>query len=178
MYNRSGRTNEEIVQNEARSMEKVLIHLRDRHRNIDNDSFSVTTENDVIYLSMHYNHMSIEEIMDVQSELSNVHSQYKKSTRNNKAIEHNKLSKHGMHLVRLYMMGIDILKNHEIITYRDGADHDLLMRIRNGEFLESDMKTPTKDFENLVAEYIAKFKEAEEHSTLPEKQNYKQINKL
>lgn len=42
-----------------------------------------------------------------------------------------------MHLVRLYLMCIDILTKEEIITYRE-ADHDLLMNIRNGEYQKSD----------------------------------------
>lgn len=43
-----------------------------------------------------------------------------------------KLYKHAMHLMRLYFMGIDILKNGEINTYRE-KEHDYLMSIRNGE---------------------------------------------
>ena len=176
LINRSGRANAEIVQNEERSMSKVLMHLRERHPLIDKESYTSYVKDEKIYLNMAFKDMAIEEIMEVFAELSNVHGQYKKSFRNDKAIEHNKLSKHQMHLIRLYMMGIDILDKHEIITYRDGADHELLMRIRNGEFLEEDQKTPTKDFEQLVEEYNRKFDEAIEKSTLPEKPDYKRIN--
>lgn len=80
-----------------------------------------------------------------------VHKNYSKSARNDNAIEHNKLNKHMMHLLRLYMMGIDIL-NGKIITYRE-KEHNLLMDIRNCKYLESDLKTPTKAFEKLVDDY-------------------------
>lgn len=178
LVNRSGRANEEIVQNEERSMSKVLLHLRERHPLIEKDSYRSYVKDDQIYLDMNFRGMSLKEIMDVFAELSNVHSQYKKSVRNDKAIEHNKLNKHAAHLIRLYMMGIDILNLHEIRTFREGSDHDLLMRIRNGEFLEDDQKTPTKDFEKLVEEYSRKFDEATNKSTLPEKPDYKRINKF
>ena len=178
LTNRSGRANEEIVQNEGRSLNKVIMHIRERHPLINKESFGSYVKDDKIYLNMEFRDMSMEEILEVFSEVSNVHSQYKKSVRNQKAIEHSKLNKHSMHLIRLFMMGIDILKDHEIKTYRDGSDHDLLMRIRNGEFLEDDQKTPTKDFEELVKEYSRKFDEATNTSTLPEKPDYKRINKF
>lgn len=55
--------------------------------------------------------------------------------KNEKAISKNKLGKHMMHLVRLYLMCFDILEKGEIITYRE-KEHDFLMSIRNGEYLD------------------------------------------
>ena len=74
--------------------------------------------------------MTVDQLMGLLNELSIVHRDYAKSDRNNKAIEHNKLNKHMMHLIRLYMTGIDILKYHEINTYRE-KEHDLLMDINS-----------------------------------------------
>lgn len=51
--------------------------------------------------------------------------------RNEYVIGHDKFGKHMTHLIRLYMMCIDILEKEEIITYRE-AERALLMRIRNG----------------------------------------------
>ena len=42
-----------------------------------------------------------------------------------------------MHLVRLYLMCLDILEKEEVITYRE-RDRDLLMRIRSGEYQRED----------------------------------------
>lgn len=176
LINRSGRLNDEIAENECRSIEKSFIHLRNRHKNINKDSFKVFVEDDKIILDMNYDHMAIEEIMDIQAELSNIHNQYKKSTRNQKAISSGKLAKHSMHLIRLYMMGIDILTHHEIRTYRDGDDHKLLMNIRSGKYLHEDGATPTKEFEVLINEYQSKFEEAEINTSLPDKPDYKRIN--
>ena len=38
-----------------------------------------------------------------------------------------------MHLVRLYLMGIDILQGNGIKTYRED-DRELLLDIRNGKY--------------------------------------------
>ena len=82
-----------------------------------------------------------------------------------------------MHLIRLYMMGRDILEKHEIITYRK-EEHDLLMDIRNGKYLENDLKTPTKAFEELLMEQQQKFDEAAKATTLPDRPDAEAINTL
>ena len=95
--------------------------------------------------------------------------------RNRKAIQHNKLGKHSMHLVRLYYMAFDILEKGEIITYRE-KEHDLLMRIRNGEFLKDDK--PTKEFEELLDSLNKRFARAKKETILPEKPDYDSINEF
>ena len=103
----------------------------------------------------------------LNNEIGNVIREYNKnSTRNKKAIEHGKINKHAMHLLRLYMMGIDILTLHEVRTYRD-KEHDLLMDIRNGKYCGSD-GLMTKEFFDLLKEYECKFEEAQKTTTLPD----------
>ena len=121
--------------------------------------------------------MPIDQFHRIAQNILNVHNDYKHSVRNTKAIEHGKLAKHMMHLVRLYMMGIDLLEKQEIITYRE-QEHDLLMSIRFGEYLEADQMTPTKEFEELLQKYTAKFEHAASITTLPKQPNYDAINQL
>lgn len=71
-----------------------------------------------------------------------------------------------MHLVRLYLMCIDILTKEEIITYRE-SDHELLMSIRNGEYQKSD-GTYCSEFFELVDNLEKKMKYAAENTSLPE----------
>ena len=78
-----------------------------------------------------------------------------------------------MHLVRLYMMCIDILEKGEIITYR-AAERDLLMDIRNGKFLD-DNRQPTEAFFALLEEYQARMAYVQENTDLPEEPAYAQI---
>lgn len=114
------------------------------------------------------------------SEMHTIINNYdKESKRNKNAVEHNKLSKHAMHLLRLYMMCIDILDKHEIITYREN-EHDLLMAIRNNvdhEFIGEDNQ-PTEKFNKLVDEYQKKMEESAKRTTLPDKPDYNKINEL
>ena len=60
-----------------------------------------------------------EDLAKVLGALNNTLREYRKeSTRNNKAIEHGKVAKHAMHLLRLYMMCEDILLYGEINSLR------------------------------------------------------------
>ena len=111
------------------------------------------------------------------NELNTTINDYTKiSKRNKKAAEHGKINKHAMHLVRLYMMGVDIAKNKEIITKRVD-EHDLLMDIRNGKYSDKN-GTPNKDFFDMVEEYERKFEEALKVTTLPDEPDYEKIYKF
>ena len=123
------------------------------------------------------NNISLDDYYGLQNEISNViRTYYKNSTRNKKAMEHNKINKHAMHLLRLYMMAIDLLKSGEIITYRT-EEHDLLMDIRNGKYSNEDGMM-NKDFWNLLSEYEVKFDEAKKISKLPDNPDYDGIDKF
>lgn len=111
------------------------------------------------------------------NEIGNVIKEYtKNSTRNRKAMEHGKINKHAMHLLRLYMMAIDILEHGEIITYR-ANEHDLLMDIRNGKFTGADGLV-NKDFFDLLRQYEEKFEHAKQVTKLPDKPDYNKIADL
>ena len=86
--------------------------------------------------------------------------------RNSKAIEHNKLGKHMMHLIRLYLMAFDILEKGEIITYRE-KEHDFLMDIRNGKYLD-DNRQPIPEFYEIVDEYENKLDKLKDTTDLPD----------
>lgn len=116
-----------------------------------------------------------EDLAKVLGALNSTLQEYRKeSTRNNKAIEHGKVAKHAMHLLRLYMMCEDILLYGEINTYRE-KEHDLLMDIRNGKYLGEDSR-PNKEFFDIVREYEERLSYAKEHSVIPSKPNMKRID--
>lgn len=80
------------------------------------------------------------------------------------------------HLVRLYLMCFDILEKGEINTYRD-KDHDLLMSIRNGEFLDKN-RQPTQRFYKLVGSLEKRLNYDKEHTDLPETVDMEKANDL
>lgn len=86
------------------------------------------------------------------------------------------LNKHAMHLVRLYLMCLDILEKEEIVTYRE-ADHDLLMAIRGGEYQNADHAFNSA-FYDLLNNLENRFAYARENTALPEEPDMKQIEEF
>lgn len=127
-----------------------------------------------IFMDINLHHYPLRDYKGMWAEMNNIVKEYAKiGKRNLTAIEHNKLGKHMMHLVRLYLMGIDILQDGKIITYRE-KEHDLLMSVRNGDFLKDNI--PTKEFRDMVDDLQFKFEKAKEKSYLPDKPDYQRIN--
>lgn len=130
-----------------------------------------------IFMDANLKHYPVRDYTEMWAELKNVIKSYKNiGVRNNKAIEHNKLGKHMMHLIRLYMMCLDILEKEIIVTYRE-AEHDLLMDIRNGKFLDDD-KQPIPEFYEIVNDYEKRLEYAKNNTSLPDKPDYKKINEF
>ena len=80
---------------------------------------------------------------------------------------------HAMHLVRLFMMGIDILERGEIRTHRPETDLELLRSIRNGDYMQENILTPA--FYEIVTAYEQRFHEAEARSILPDNPDMKAV---
>lgn len=127
-----------------------------------------------IFADIHITHYPLRDFKGMLSDMGNVLSDYAKiDSRNSKAIAHGKLSKHMMHLVRLYLMAFDILEQGKIITYRE-ADHDFLMEILHGKYLDENQQ-PIPEFFMLVKSLEERLEYAKLHTELPEKPNYKAI---
>lgn len=134
----------------------------------------MTTE---IFMDANLKHYPLRDYAEMWAELKNIIKSYKNiGARNNKAIEHNKLGKHMMHLIRLYMMCLDILENEKIITYRE-AEHDLLMEIRNEKYLDGE-KQPTPEFYEMINEYEKRIEYAKNNTSLLDKPDYNKINEF
>ena len=167
-----------------RSIEHASETFRDHFFNYDDDAIklyidkSEREEYDTeIFMDINLKHYPLRDYKDMWSSMQNVVKDYAKiGKRNAHAIEHNKLAKHMMHLVRLYLMCFDILEKGEINTYRD-KDHDFLMSIRNGKYLD-DNRQPTAEFFDIVDELEAKLEVLKNTSDLPDQPDYKAINEF
>lgn len=130
-----------------------------------------------IFMDINLIHYPLRDYKGMWSEMNNIVKDYAKvGKRNKNAIEHSKLGKHMMHLVRLYLMCIDILERKEIVTYRE-KEHDFLMDIRNGKYLDGN-RQPVPEFFELIDDFEARIKYAKENTDLPENPNYKEINEF
>jgi len=81
-----------------------------------------------------------------------------------------------MHLIRLYMMCLDILESQEIVTFRE-KEHDLLMDIRNGKYLDGN-RQPIPEFFEMVDDYEKRLDYAKDNTSLPDNPNYISINEF
>lgn len=150
----------------------------------DTDSLSLYLDNAVqddfekeIFMDVHLTHYPLRDYKAMWSEMNNIVKEYAKvGTRNSKAIEHNKLAKHMMHLIRLYLMCLDILERGEIVTYRE-KDHDFLMEIRDGKYLD-DNRQPIPEFFEMVDEFEKKLEYAKENTDLPDKPDFEAIKEF
>jgi len=130
-----------------------------------------------IFMDVKLTHYPLRDYKAMWSEMHNIVKDYGKiGSRNSKAIEHGKLGKHMMHLVRLYLMCFDILEKEEIVTYRE-TEHDFLMDIRNGKYLDENNQ-PIPEFYDIVNEYEKRLQYAKENTSLPDKPNYKKIQEF
>lgn len=133
--------------------------------------------NTEIFMDVHLTGYPLRDYKAMWSEMNNIVKDYGKiGKRNANAIEHNKLGKHMMHLVRLYLMCFDILEKEEINTYRD-KEHDWLMDIRNGKYLD-DNRQPIPEFFEIVNDLEKRLEYAKENTSLPEKPDYKKIDEF
>lgn len=130
-----------------------------------------------IFMDIHLTGYPLRDYKAMWADMKNIVADYDKiGHRNQNAIERGKLGKHMMHLVRLYLMCIDILEKEEINTYREN-DIPFLMDIRNGKFLDGDSQ-PLAEFYEMVDEYEKRLEYAVANTSLPDKPDYNKINEF
>ena len=128
-----------------------------------------------IFMDVNLKHYPLRDYKSMWHAMNNIVKEYNKvGSRNSKAIQHNKLAKHMMHLVRLYYMCFDILEKGEINTYREN-DRDFLMEIRNGKYLDDNLQ-PVPEFFELVESLEKRLDYDSKNTSIPEKPDYKRIN--
>ena len=81
-----------------------------------------------------------------------------------------------MHLIRLFMMAIDILEKGEIITHRVN-DLPTLLAIRRGDFMKED-GTFSEGFYELLEEYERRLDEAAARTKLPDNPDMEKVEKF
>ena len=173
--------NEEYI---LKSIQNAQYDFKNRYNPLNDSSVNLYIDKAVqegyeseIFIEANLKHYPLRDWAGMWNEMKAIASSYNKiGKRNEKAISHDKLGKHMAHLIRLYMMCIDILEKEEIITYRID-EHDLLMSIRNGEYL-NDNRQPTTAFYDLLNEYEKRFEYAKQNTSLPDVPDYKKINEF
>lgn len=128
-----------------------------------------------IFMDVSLTHYPLRDFKDIWSDMHAIVKSYSKiGKRNENVIAHDKLGKHMQHLVRLYYMCFDILEKGEINTFRE-EEHDLLMAIRNGEYLNEN-RQPTAEFYEMVDGLKKRFDYDKENTSLPERVDLNKVN--
>ncbi len=126
-----------------------------------------------IFLDADFRHYPLRRYNDMMNALHTVVRDYDKIGKRNHKKDDNHLNKHAMHLVRLFMMGIDILEKGEIRTHRPASDLALLRSIRKGDYMQDSVLIPA--FYDIVTDYEQRFHEAEVRSVLPDNPDMKAV---
>lgn len=166
-----------------RSMENSIKSFESRYTNFEAGSIRLFTDDSPridldreIFADVHLEHFPARQFNGMLNDLHNVLGTYEKLNHRNHKKDDAHLNKHAMHLVRLYLMCIDILEKEEIITYRE-ADHDLLMSIRSGGYQNED-HTYKPEFFEIVDDLKKRLDYAKENTSLPAHPNMKQVEEF
>jgi len=102
--------------------------------------------------------------------MNNVLRDYDKLNHRNSKKDELHLNKHAMHLIRLLIMGTEILQGKGVHTYRE-KEIPLLMDIRNSKYSYDEIF-------QLVDKFDFEFKYASENTVLPDKPDYNKVQEL
>lgn len=126
-----------------------------------------------IFVDANYRHLPLREYNNMFNAMNSVVRSYDKLGKRNRKKDDNHLNKHAMHLIRLFMMAVDILEQGEIRTHRT-EDVELLKSIRRGDFQQSD-KTFSEDFYKLLEHYEQKLAHATMITKLPDNPDMEKV---
>ena len=166
-----------------RSMENSVKSFEDRYTKFDAGSIKLFTDisqregmDREIFADIHLEHFPARQFNSMMNDLHNVIGTYEKLNHRNHKKDNAHLNKHAMHLVRLYLMCLDILEKEEIVTYRE-KDLELLMSIRNGEYMNPD-GTYRSEFFELIDDLRKRVNYAKENTSLPAHPNMKEVEEF
>lgn len=129
-----------------------------------------------IFIDAEYKHLPLRDYENMLGTMNSVIRDYDKIGKRNKKKDDNHLNKHAMHLIRLFMMALDILEKGEIRTHRTD-DLELLKSIRRGDFQKED-KTFSKEFYDLLSDYEKRLEIATQKTNLPDNPDMKKVGKF
>lgn len=163
------------------SVRHAIHHFNERYRHFESGSLCVYLDNAVnpefekeIFLDTTLCHYPLRDYKNILKDMESIIRGYDKLGNRNKKKDDYHLNKHAMHLVRLYLQGIDILKNHRIRTW-DEEHIPLFLDIKNGKYRTADGMFNEAFFQcvNTLKEEMA---QAAKTCTLPEEPKFDAIH--
>ena len=166
------------------SIDKVITNFNKEERPSSSVSYHLEVDDGVhenfekeTFITVDLRHYPVRDLKALINDINNVIRDYENDLHGrNKKKDDLHLNKHAVHLVRLYLMCIDILEKEEIVTYRE-KDHDLLMDIRNGKYQHED-GTFDNAFFDMVDDLSKKMDYAKANTSLPRSPDMKKIEEF
>ncbi len=123
-----------------------------------------------IFMDITLKKYPLRDFKNIYSEMNNIIRDYDKLNHRNSKKDELHLNKHALHLIRLLIMGTDILQGEGVKTYREN-ERDLLLDIRNGKYSYEEI------FE-MVDKYEKQFEYASKNTNLPDKPDMNKAEEL
>lgn len=152
-----------------KSIEHMMISTREEY-DLNNAMINFEISDEEILVTVDAEKLSLRKFLAVNSNLMTMLNDYDKLNHRNRKKDDAHLNKHAMHLIRLYLTGIDILEGRGVITYRE-EDLPLLRKIRAGEI-------PLEEIFKMADEYEAQMQSVYKNSKLPDNPDVAKIDKL
>lgn len=164
------------------SITNASITFPEKYFSFDSDSIHLYVDDAIqegleseIFMDVNLHHYPLRDYKCMWSEMNNIVKDYAKiGKKAPKPLDREHVNKHAMHGVRLLLKAKTILETGTFCTYCSD-EHDLLMDIRNGKYMDSDGQM-TQEYFDMVAELEAKMTYAKEHTFLPEKPDQNKID--
>lgn len=168
--------NDVLIGSKKIDPDDISILFYDEYKELRANGKVVNDADIQVRFDVHINDIPSAQFSSVMNEIGSNIKEFNKviGHRNHKKDDYH-LNKHFMHLLRLYMMGIDILRDHKIQTYRE-KEHDFLMDVKNGKYFTGN--SFTKEIFDIVADYSNQLHEAYLKSDLPDKPDRYEIQKV
>lgn len=168
-----------------KSMQNAMKSFDGRYTEFENGSITLFTAesqreelDSEIFANIHLDKYPVREFNSIVHDLTNIVSAYEKLNHRNHKKDDNHLNKHAMHLIRLYLMCLDILEKEDIITYRGKEkEHEMLMSIRAGKYQREDGSYRDEFFE-IVDHLERRLTYAKENTSLPDHPDMKKVEEF
>ena len=129
-----------------------------------------------IFMDASYTHLPLRDYENMVGFFNKVVRDYDKVGHRNHKKDENHLNKHAMHLIRLFMMAIDILEKEEIRTRRTD-DLDLLLKIRRGDFMTEEDGF-CREFYEILEDYELRMDRAAAATRLPDTPDLEKVGRF
>ena len=165
------------------SVKNAMHDFNNHFKHFENGSLEIFIDKAVnpeleteIFVNASMTHYPLRDYCGMWNSMANVVRDYEKIGKRNKKKDDLHLNKHAMHLIRLFMMALDILEKGEINTYRE-KEQDLLMDIRFGKYQKED-GTFHESFYDMLSDFEKKLHYAAENTDLPDEPDIAKVQEL